>query len=170
MLLRGDGYAGYFVRAVTSAGMPLDMLRVEVTESALAHDAAVDVLREMRAHGIRVAIDDFGTGWSSLGRLKQLPVDTIKIDRSFVTGLVEDRRDAAIVRSVVALAEELGLRTIAEGVETAAVETALADLGVDRAQGYLYARPLPAAELVTWCGTWRADHPAPPGGRALTSG
>ncbi|WP_143447714.1 EAL domain-containing protein [Kineosporia sp. R_H_3] len=170
MLLRDDGYAGYFLRSVAASGMPVEMLRVEVTESALAHDAAVDVLRELRGRGIRVAIDDFGTGWSSLGRLKQLPVDTIKIDRSFVTGLVDDRRDAAIVRSVVALAEELGLRTIAEGVETAAVEAALADLGVDRAQGYLYARPLPAAELRTWYTAWRADHPVPPPGPSLTPG
>ena len=150
MLLRADGYADYLVRAVVQAGMPLEMLRIEVTETALAHEAAVGVLRDLRRHGVRVAIDDFGTGWSSLGRLKQLPVDTIKIDRSFVTGLVEDRRDAAIVRSVVALASELGLRTIAEGVETAEVAAALRTLGVDRAQGYLYARPLPPQELLSW--------------------
>ena len=161
ILLRADGFADYLVRSVVQAGMPLDRLRIEVTETALAHEGAVDVLRDLRRRGIRVAIDDFGTGWSSLGRLKQLPVDTIKIDRSFVTGLVEDRRDAAIVRSVVALASELGLRTIAEGVETTEVAHALRDLGVDRAQGYLYARPLPPDELRSWYDARVSAVPAP---------
>jgi EAL domain-containing protein (putative c-di-GMP-specific phosphodiesterase class I) len=130
------------------------MLKVEVTESTLASDTAVAALREIGAMGVHVAIDDFGTGYSSLGRLKQLPVRILKIDKSFVTGLTEDRRDVAIVRCVVALAEELGLHVVAEGVETVDVARRLRQLGVHRAQGFLYSVPASAPLIEEWHDNW----------------
>src|SRR6185503_12651280 len=97
-------------------------------------------------------IDDFGTGYSSLAYLKRLPVDAVKIDKSFVLGMSADGNDGAIVRSTIDLARNLGLRVVAEGVETSEIWTELRDLGCDFAQGYLVSRPLPAEELTAWLG------------------
>jgi diguanylate cyclase (GGDEF)-like protein/PAS domain S-box-containing protein len=155
-LLSSSNQADLLRDVLAETGLPPEMARVEVTETALASDTAVSVLRRISAMGVRVAVDDFGTRYSSLGRLKQLPVQTIKIDRSFVTGLAEDRRDVAIVRSVVALARELGLRVIAEGVETVEVERMLGVLGVQRAQGHLFSPPLDATRLTAWHDGWLA--------------
>ena len=148
------------------------LLRVEVTETTLVSDGAVASLRRIRELGVRVAIDDFGTGYSSLGRLKELPLDTLKIDRSFITDLTSDRRDLAIVRAVVALAGDLQLNVVAEGVETIEVAATLRELGVQKGQGYLYCRPLPAAELEAWTqhwddGAWADPRMAPPRQPAL---
>ena len=110
-------------------------------------NAAIAVLEELRSLGIRIAIDDFGTGYSSLGYLRRLPVDTLKIDRSFVNGLGADPQTTAIVRSVVALAKSLNLSVTGEGVETVAQQAQLALLGCDRGQGYLFSRPVAAADL-----------------------
>jgi EAL domain-containing protein (putative c-di-GMP-specific phosphodiesterase class I) len=109
--------------------------------------ATIDTLQALKALGIRVAIDDFGTGYSSLSYLKRLPVDTLKIDRSFVNGLGLDTQDTAIVDSVVALARTLQLSVTGEGVETAAQARHLRQLGCDRGQGFLYARPLPPEDM-----------------------
>jgi EAL domain-containing protein (putative c-di-GMP-specific phosphodiesterase class I) len=97
--------------------------------------------------GVRTAIDDFGTGYSSLGYLKRLPVDKIKVDRAFVANMEHDVNDAALVVSTIDLARNLRLRTVAEGVETAALAAALRDMGCALGQGYHFARPLPAAEF-----------------------
>ncbi len=97
--------------------------------------------------GVRLAIDDFGTGYSSLSYLKRFPVDTLKIDKSFVDGLGVDALDTAIVRSIIALAEALGLSVTGEGIETNVQHEQLREMGCDRGQGYLFARPLPADEL-----------------------
>jgi EAL domain-containing protein (putative c-di-GMP-specific phosphodiesterase class I) len=111
-------------------------------------DAARRVLSRLRALGVGIAIDDFGTGYSSLAHIKDLPVDELKIDRSFVTGLGSGTAEVAIIRSTIQLAHELGLRVVAEGVETSAVLGHLAGLGCDLVQGYLLGRPAPARELL----------------------
>src|SRR5712691_1362561 len=124
-------------------------LKLEITESVVMQDAeaTIETLLALKALGIRVAVDDFGTGYSSLTYLKRLPVETLKIDRSFVNGLGQDAQDAAIVDSVVALARTLHLSVTAEGVETQAQARHLKLLGCDRGQGFLFARPLPPEDI-----------------------
>jgi EAL domain-containing protein (putative c-di-GMP-specific phosphodiesterase class I) len=100
--------------------------------------------------GVWLAVDDFGTGYSSLAYLKQLPVTTLKVDRSFVMSMESDEDDAIIVRSTIALGRSLGLRVVAEGVESESALNDLRDLGCDFAQGFHLSRPLPAAELESW--------------------
>ncbi len=136
-------------RILADAGLPPGSLIVEVTESAVTadHQRASAILSELRASGIRVAIDDFGTGYSSLTRLRQLPVDEIKLDRSFVGRIEHDQDDRAIVRSVIGLAHDLGLTVVAEGVETRACWDWLAQHGCDEAQGYLMGRPMPVEDF-----------------------
>jgi len=135
-------------RALRAARLDPSALKLEITESVLMADAqsTVETLQSLKALGIGLAIDDFGTGYSSLAYLKLFPVDTLKVDRSFVDGLGEDPQDTAIVHSVVALAKALGLVT-GEGIETEKQRQLLRDLGCERGQGYLFARPCPAADL-----------------------
>jgi EAL domain-containing protein (putative c-di-GMP-specific phosphodiesterase class I) len=114
------------------------------------------VLAGLRAMGASLAIDDFGTGYSSLTLLRDLPVDTLKIDRSFVSGMEESAGDEAIVRSVVALGRDLGLTVVGEGVETHAELHTLTEFGCDMAQGFLIARPVPAEDLPGAIDAWRA--------------
>jgi diguanylate cyclase (GGDEF)-like protein len=127
-------------------------LIVEVTEEALVRDFAHAslVLQCLRDLGVRISIDDFGTGYSSLAQIKRLPVDELKIDRSFVMGLPDSAQDAAIVRLAVDLAHSLGLEVVAEGVETRPALDWLSAHGCERAQGYLIARPMPAEIFDTW--------------------
>jgi EAL domain-containing protein (putative c-di-GMP-specific phosphodiesterase class I) len=127
-------------------------LKLEVTESALMTDPqrALGSLARLRAIGVEIAIDDFGTGHASLSYLKQMPVEEIKLDRSFVRDMCTDKNDYTIVRSTIELAHDLGLRVIAEGVEDQETWDLLVKLGCDLAQGYHMSRPLPAAELRTW--------------------
>jgi diguanylate cyclase (GGDEF)-like protein/PAS domain S-box-containing protein len=129
-------------------------LHLEITESVLMADPkrVIDVLRRLRETGVEVAIDDFGTGYSSLAYLAELPVDALKIDRSFMRGLVADQRRAAIVKATIEMAHALGLRVIAEGIEDAATWQAVAALGCDSAQGYFIAPPMPARKLNLWLG------------------
>jgi EAL domain-containing protein (putative c-di-GMP-specific phosphodiesterase class I) len=142
------------VRLLERYAVDPTQLRLEITESTVMADPkrVIDVLRRLRATGVEVAIDDFGTGYSSLAYLAELPVDALKIDRSFVRGLVGDHRRAAIVKATIGLAHALGLRVIAEGIEDAATWQAVADLGCDSAQGYFIAPPMPAHKLDTWLG------------------
>jgi diguanylate cyclase (GGDEF)-like protein len=129
--------------------IPPDQLTVEVTESAamLDPDRAVAVLSALRASGVGVSIDDFGTGNASIEYLAALPATELKIDRSFITGILEDARTQAIVRSTIDLARNLDLRVVAEGIESAAVMAHLTALGCTTGQGYFIARPLPGEEL-----------------------
>jgi diguanylate cyclase len=124
-------------------------LWLEITESALLADArtATEVLVKLHEIGVLLAVDDFGTGYSSLQHLKIFPLDVIKIDRSFVSGLGTDDGDEAIVRAVIGLATALGFTVVAEGVETSRQRKWLLDLGCELAQGYLFARPAPASEI-----------------------
>jgi diguanylate cyclase (GGDEF)-like protein len=128
------------------------LLRVEITESALMADPerALATVARLSALGVRIAIDDFGTGYSSLAYLKKLPVDELKIDRSFVSQMLSDASDRAIVRSTIDLAHNLGLRVVAEGVEDEATWRLLGRLGCDEAQGYYLGRPSPADGDIAW--------------------
>ena len=139
-------------RMLSRVGTPASKLEVEITESAIMSDPrrARRVLDKMREMGVRVAIDDFGTGYSSLVSLKQLPVSTIKIDKSFVMNMEADPDDAAIVRSTVGLGRNLGLSVVAEGVETQGAWNALNEIGADLAQGYYLSKPLPGDQFTRW--------------------
>ena len=129
-----------------------DTVILEITESALMSDplTARRVMRRLSNMGFQISIDDFGTGYSSLAYLKQLPVDEIKIDRSFVTRMDRDENDAVIVRATIDLAHNLGLKVVAEGVESSDVLDLLEVLGCDTAQGYFIRRPLHPSELASW--------------------
>jgi len=140
-------------------------LELEITESVAMDDVAATRarLREIEAMGVRVAIDDFGTGYSSLAYLKTLPIHTLKIDKSFVSNLATHDRDAAIVRTVIALASNLGLEVVAEGVERAEHASFLREHGCDLLQGYLYGEPMPAEAVTRILRQWRdARATAPP--------
>ncbi len=134
---------------IRRTGADPSTLCLEVTETAVMddHEAAADVLLELKGLGLTLAIDDFGTGYSSLRALQRFPFDVVKIDRSFVTGIETSEQESAIVAAIVSLSHALGLRTIAEGVEEVAQVERLRLLGCDAAQGYFYARPAPAADL-----------------------
>jgi diguanylate cyclase (GGDEF)-like protein len=148
--MRSPDLAHRVARSASAAGVPPSRLVLEVTEGIVMSDTdrARSVLQQLRALGMRIAVDDFGTGYSSLAMLRRLPVDILKIDRSFVDGLGVEPGDTQIVRLIVSLAEELGLSIVGEGVETEAQSTELARLGCDLVQGYLYAPPVPFAEAL----------------------
>lgn len=131
---------------------PADLLTLEITETAMMNDPirARNVLHELNGMGITIAIDDYGTGFSSLGYLKMLPVDYLKIDKSFVIEMLDNENDAIIVHSTIELAHNLGLRLIAEGVENQETLLRLHKLKCDIIQGYHIARPLPLPELISW--------------------
>ncbi|HEX2736924.1 MAG TPA: EAL domain-containing protein, partial [Acidimicrobiia bacterium] len=135
--------------ALERTGARAAHLCLEITESVLMDDAdsAIGALRALRALGVRLSIDDFGTGYSSLGYLKRFPVDSVKVDRSFVDGLGTDPEDSAIVAAVVSLGHALGLRVVAEGVETQVQIRELVALGCDDAQGFYFASPQPVNDL-----------------------
>jgi EAL domain-containing protein (putative c-di-GMP-specific phosphodiesterase class I) len=132
--------------------LPLRSLELEVTETGLMEDinTAAQHLLSLRRSGALIAIDDFGTGYSSLSYLKSLPLDKIKIDKSFVQDLLEDEDDATIVRAIIQLGKSLGMQVIAEGVETVEQEAYIIAQGCNEGQGYLYSKPLPARELTTY--------------------
>jgi diguanylate cyclase (GGDEF)-like protein len=132
--------------------LPATALQVEVTEDFLMADRARahDILSRLRARGVRIAVDDFGTGYSSLAYLRDLPIDQLKLDRSFVLPMTGDARAAALVSSTVILAHSLGLTMVAEGIEDGESYAALARYGCDQGQGYYMSRPVPAADFDVW--------------------
>ena len=137
-----------------------DLLRLEMTETVLAADPerALQTMDSLRAMGVHIALDDFGIGYSSLAYLNRLPLDEIKIDRSFVIGMIDDESSATIVRATVELGHGLGYAVVAEGVENAETRQRLTALGCDAIQGFLVARPMPADQTAEWIG--RATVPA----------
>lgn len=130
-------------------GLAPEYLELEITESMVMEnpERAAAILHELRAVGVKLAIDDFGTGYSSLGYLKRFPVDTLKIDRSFIKDVPADADDVAITHAVIAMGHSLRLLTVAEGVETRAQADFLANNGCDLMQGYLISRPLPMEDM-----------------------
>jgi EAL domain-containing protein (putative c-di-GMP-specific phosphodiesterase class I) len=153
------------LRLLTELGLPASALTFEITESSIMNDPvrALAVLGRLRSMGIRLAIDDFGTGYSSFSHLRRLPVDEIKIDKSFVQYLATDESDLVLVRSIVDLGRNLGLRVVAEGVEDDVSWQELARLGCDVIQGYVLTPPLAPAELQRWLERYdeRTHVPAP---------
>ncbi len=158
-------------RALLESGLPSSALVLEITESTLIADfgTGLAVLRILKALRLRLALDDYGTGYSSMNRLRRLPVDIVKIDKSFVDDLQDDGEGAALVRSILDVTKALGMTCIAEGVETPAAHRILGQLGCDAVQGYLFARPAPAAgtgrtlrRLVANPAGALADRPAQP--------
>ena len=137
---------------LSRTAMTASRLVLEITESSLMADpeTALLVLHRLQALGVRLSIDDYGSGYSSLAYLQQLPVDELKIDRSFVRDIATQERDRAIVRSTVELGRSLGLRVVAEGVEDAGAWEALAGLSCDQLQGYHLCRPMPEADVPAW--------------------
>ena len=136
-------------QALAESGLEPALLELEVTETILmkVKKEVIDDLGALQEKGLTISLDDFGTGYSSLNRLRELPIGKLKIDRSFVQGMVEDAQDAAIVSAILFIAKSLGLQTTAEGVETPEQAVRLAESGCDYLQGYLLSRPIPAADM-----------------------
>jgi len=148
----------YILGLLAEYDVPPSQLMLEVTESAIMRDPAraAIAMQRLRSAGIRFAIDDFGTGHSSLAQLHALPVDELKIDRSFVQNVERSASNTAIVRSTIELAHNLGLKVVAEGIETPEAWTMLLRLGCDVAQGYLISRPMAPAAVDEWLRSQRA--------------
>jgi len=149
---QSPGLVARIEQALKSAGVDGTYLEVEITEDTLMADLeeGARILGKLNDLGVSIAIDDFGTGYSSLSYLKRLPIDTLKIDQSFLQGMVNNPRDAAIVRSIIELGHNLECKVIAEGVEGEAVRQQLQDLGCDLVQGFHISEPLPDAVFREW--------------------
>jgi EAL domain-containing protein (putative c-di-GMP-specific phosphodiesterase class I) len=154
---RGD-YAERVLEELRQAGVPACCLEVEVTESVFLGSNTQLVERALRilsAEGVTIALDDFGTGYASLSHLKRFPVNTLKIDRSFVSGLESDAGDTAIVKAVLSLGHNLGIEIVAEGVETAFQSSLLQRMSCDLVQGYHFGRPMPASDVPSFVTSWQ---------------
>ena len=149
--LQHSGWTATVAGILASTGMPATCLQLEITESLAAQDVQLqERLHELKALGLRLALDDFGTGYSSLACLHLLPVDTVKIDRSFVELADSSAHHQVLIEATVRVAHSLNMNTVAEGIETVAQSTIVRALGCDKAQGYLYSRPLVFDDLVAW--------------------
>lgn len=148
------------------AEVPADLLTIELTEgSVMAYaDVAHDIFERLRDMNVRLSVDDYGTGYSSLSYLKNLPVDELRIDQSFITAMTDDPSDAIIVQSALDLGHDLGLSIVAEGVENATTLAALKTLGVDIAQGVHISGPMPEKILQDWIADRLASHAVVDGG------
>jgi diguanylate cyclase (GGDEF)-like protein len=144
---------GQVAAALQDSGLPPRQLTVELTESTLMADprAVIARMQALRRTGVRLAIDDFGTGYSSLAYLRDLPVDTVKVDKSFVDGIVGAEIDRELIKTIISLASRLGLDTVAEGVEGEEQAALLSSIGCSRMQGFLFARPMPADQVEAAC-------------------
>jgi EAL domain-containing protein (putative c-di-GMP-specific phosphodiesterase class I) len=161
--LYSPGFLDTVRRILVESGVQAGAMEMEITESVMMQDVeqVAAVLGELQTLGVHVAVDDFGTGYSSLAYLKRLPLDSLKVDRSFIRDVPGDADDESITRAVVALAHSLRLKVVAEGVETEAQLTFLRELGCDEIQGFLFSRPVPAAEFEELV---RRDQRLPAGG------
>jgi diguanylate cyclase (GGDEF)-like protein len=150
--LQHEGWLGVVEDALSSSGLPSRFLDLEITESVIiTHpERAVETLVKLKQRGISITVDDFGTGYSSLSYLARLPIQSLKIDQRFVHGLDHNKSDETITQAIIALSHSLGLRVIAEGVETAAQFVYLQSLGCEEAQGFLISRPMEEREFVAW--------------------
>jgi EAL domain-containing protein (putative c-di-GMP-specific phosphodiesterase class I) len=154
---RRGNFAERLLEQLRRAQVPTSMLQVEVTETVFLGRGAESVesaLKTLSREGVEIALDDFGTGYASLSHLKQFPVDVLKIDRSFVRDFAEDPDDAAIVRAVINLGKSLGIKTVAEGVETEEQAAFLSEQGCDFGQGFLYGRAIAAREMPALIRGW----------------
>jgi len=145
--------AAVVAETIAANGLPPQTLMLEITEGVLANErsAAIETMNAIRKLGVGLSLDDFGTGYSSLAYLQRLPIDVLKIDKSFVSGMMVDPDAVAIVRAVLSLAEALGMSTTAEGIETVELATTLATLGCASGQGFYFAKPLEEqAALAYW--------------------
>jgi len=158
LTLEDSGLSEFLTRLLEDAGCAPSWLGIEITESMLMAEPelAHRTLVALRASGIRIDVDDFGTGYSSLGRLAELPLNAVKIDRQFVTPMTKDHRREAIVRAIIALGHDLGFEVVAEGVEDIETWEQLAALGCDTAQGYHIARPMPPEAVSDWLASWES--------------
>jgi diguanylate cyclase len=159
--------ADQIVDRLARFAVPPHHIQLEITEGALMADPqrVLATLAKLDRIGVAIALDDFGTGYSSMQHLRRLPLTEVKIDRSFVLGMADDPDDAAIVRSIIELAGALGMRVVAEGVETESVWRALHSAGCDVAQGWFHARPMPPGDLVGWLSRYRPVVPGQEGSR-----
>ncbi|MDS1311478.1 putative bifunctional diguanylate cyclase/phosphodiesterase [Marinobacter xiaoshiensis] len=141
---------GVIQQILEETGMPPANLELEITESALLYDveSAIGIMTELAGLGLSISLDDFGTGYSSLSYLKRFPIDTLKIDKSFIAEVTTDPGSKVIVNTIIAMAHALELKVVAEGVETEEQLALLYERGCDQAQGYLFARPLPYDEAI----------------------
>ena len=149
-LLTLQSIAANVAKALKDTNFPPELLTIEFTESVLMQqgEETIGQLRRLKDLGVRIAIDDFGTGYSSLSYLKSFPIDTLKVDQSFVRDLATEPSDAAITRAIIAMARSLSLNVVGEGIETEAQLRYLRELGCDEIQGFLFSRPLPEADLI----------------------
>ena len=163
------GLSALVAGTLQATSLPAERLELELTESVLMNDVETSaaMLAGLKRLGVHIAIDDFGTGYSSLAYLKRFPIDTLKIDRSFIRDIADDPDDASIVSATIGLARSLRLGVVAEGVEAREQVEFLSDNGCDRCQGYLLAKPMPLAELRRWLAGEPQPGTAPFAGRAL---
>ena len=149
-----QNFAETVIGILEETGISPVFLELELTESAIMQniDSSVEILNSLKAMGIQISIDDFGTGYSSLSYLRRFPIDYIKIDRSFIVNFTSNSDDRAIVTAIIAMARSLGLKIIAEGVETEEQLAILSELGCHEMQGYLYSKPLPPSLLFNFLG------------------
>jgi EAL domain-containing protein (putative c-di-GMP-specific phosphodiesterase class I) len=150
-LLLDPAFAVMLEEEIAAARVPAECVTLEVTESAAMKDSgqAIAALNSWRALGVAISIDDYGTGQSSLAYLQTLPASELKIDKSFITNVSTDSRNAIMVRSTIALAHELGMKVVAEGIEDQVCLASLAEMGCDTGQGWHIGKPMPAGELAS---------------------
>ena len=169
--LLDQDFPGKVQRLAQGRGMDLSRLTLEITESSIMDDPerSLQILLKLRQLGVRLSIDDFGTGYSSLAYLKRLPLDELKIDRSFVMSMQTDEADVKIVRSTIDLAHNLGLTVVAEGIDSPEAFAKLRALGCDEGQGYRIARPMPAAYFAEWARRWQDPSEQTSTGKAVSA-